>query len=51
MSASQGSAPVLHPVVSAVTQRIRQRSQALRSAYLQRLDRMATLARGADRMG
>ena len=51
MSASQGSAPVLHPVVSAVTQRIRQRSQALRLAYLQRLDRMATLARGADRMG
>ena len=51
MSASQGSTPVLHPVVSAVTQRIRQRSQALRSAYLQRLDRMATLARGADRMG
>ena len=51
MSTSEGTWPLLHPVVSAVTQRIRQRSHALRSAYLERLDRMSALARGADRMG
>ena len=51
MSTSEGTWPLLHPVVSAVTQRMRQRSHALRSAYLERLDRMSALARGADRMG
>ena len=42
---------VLHPVVQAVTERIRQRSRALRSAYLARLERMAGRTRGADRLG
>ena len=46
------SSPVaIHPVVHAVTERIRQRSQALRSAYLEGLDRLAARIRGADRMG
>jgi phosphogluconate dehydratase len=41
----------LHPVVQAVTERIRQRSAALRSAYLARVDKLAARTRGADRMG
>jgi phosphogluconate dehydratase len=41
----------LHPVVRSVTNRIRHRSQALRSSYLARLDRLAARVRGADRMG
>ena len=45
------SPSALHPVVRAVTDRIRHRSQALRSSYLMRLDRLAARVRGADRMG
>jgi phosphogluconate dehydratase len=41
----------LHPVLEAVTQRIRERSASSRSAYLQRLDEAANRDRGADRMG
>jgi phosphogluconate dehydratase len=41
----------LHPVVEAVTQRIRERSAATRSAYLARMDEAAARDRGADRMG
>ncbi|HZN48925.1 MAG TPA: phosphogluconate dehydratase, partial [Ramlibacter sp.] len=41
----------LNPVVQAVTQRIRERSAATRTAYLARLDEAATRDRGADRMG
>ncbi|MEO8153497.1 MAG: phosphogluconate dehydratase [Rhizobacter sp.] len=38
-------------VLLEVTQRIRERSSALRSAYLQRVDQMAARPRGSDRMG
>ena len=41
----------LHPVVAAVTDRIRERSQDGRGAYLRLLDEMASRPRGADRMG
>ncbi len=41
----------LHPVVAAVTDRIRERSQGARGDYLRRLDDMARRQRGADRMG
>jgi phosphogluconate dehydratase len=41
----------LHPVVAAVTGRIRERSAPDRSAYLQRLDAAAARERGADRLG
>ncbi|MCG2594177.1 phosphogluconate dehydratase [Ramlibacter sp. XY19] len=41
----------LHPVLAAVTQRIRERSQPTRSAYLARIDAAAARDRGADRMG
>jgi phosphogluconate dehydratase len=41
----------LHPVVRDVTQRIRERSRALRGAYLQRLAEVRSRDRGADRMG
>jgi phosphogluconate dehydratase len=41
----------LHPVVKAVTQRIRARSAPTRSAYLARIDEAAARERGADRMG
>ncbi|MEJ7932464.1 phosphogluconate dehydratase [Ramlibacter sp. AN1015] len=41
----------LHPVVSAVTDRIRERSRKEREAYLRRMDEMAQRERGADRMG
>ena len=41
----------LHPVVAAVTDRIRERSQGARTDYLRRLDDMARRPRGADRMG
>ncbi|MDE2605752.1 MAG: phosphogluconate dehydratase [Burkholderiales bacterium] len=41
----------LHPVLEAVTQRIRERSAATRSAYLRRLDAAAARDRGADRLG
>ncbi len=41
----------LHPVLDAVTQRIRERSAPTRSAYLSRLDEAAARDRGADRMG
>jgi phosphogluconate dehydratase len=41
----------LHPVLAAVTQRIRERSAPTRSAYLSRLDEAAARDRGADRMG
>lgn len=53
MSASSSASdfPPLHPVLRAVTDRIRQRSQATRSAYLALCERMASRPRGADRMG
>ena len=41
----------MNPTVVEVTDRIRRRSAALRSAYLQRLDRLAARPRGGDRMG
>src|SRR5947209_7820643 len=41
----------LHPAVAAVTERIRQRSAPMRSAYLQRLDAASARGRGHDRMG
>ena len=41
----------LHPAVEAVTQRIRARSAASRSAYLARLDAAAGRKPGAQRMG
>ena len=41
----------LHPVVVAITQRIRERSAPTRSAYLAQLDRAADRKPGADRMG
>ena len=41
----------LHPVVAHVTEKIRTRSRATRSAYLQRLDSTATRAISVDRMG
>ncbi|MDB5856891.1 MAG: 6-phosphogluconate dehydratase [Ramlibacter sp.] len=41
----------LHPVLAAVTQRIRERSAPTRAAYLSRIDQAAARERGADRMG
>ena len=41
----------LHPVVAAVTDRIRTRSASLRSAYLAQIDAMRQRPRGVDRMG
>ncbi len=41
----------LHPTVANVTEKIRERSRAPRSAYLQRLDGAATRAASVDRMG
>jgi phosphogluconate dehydratase len=41
----------LHPTVKAVTERIVRRSATTRSVYLALCERMATRARGADRMG
>ncbi len=41
----------LHPVVASVTERIRERSAAKRSAYLQQVDAMRRRPRGVDRMG
>ena len=43
--------PSLHPTVSAVTQRIVQRSAPTRSAYLSQLAAMAARPAGAQRMG
>lgn len=40
-----------HPVLEAVTQRIRERSAPTRAAYLARLEQAANRDRGADRMG
>jgi len=41
----------LHPVVAAVTERIRERSAPRRSAYLRQIEEAAGRGRGADRMG
>jgi phosphogluconate dehydratase len=41
----------LHPVLAAVTQRIRERSGPTRAAYLSRIDAAAARGRGTDRMG
>src|SRR6478735_11047957 len=41
----------LHPVLQAVTQRIRERSAPTRSAYLDRIAAAANRDRGADRLG
>ena len=38
-------------ILTEVTERIRERSAPTRQAYLQRIDKMASRARGADRMG
>src|SRR5574343_1146921 len=43
--------PAMHPVVAAVTDRIRERSRSTREAYLKRLRATAARPRGADRMG
>ena len=40
-----------HPTLTAVTQRIAQRSLALRSDYLKRVHQLAQRPRGSDRMG
>ena len=41
----------LHPIVAAVTARIRERSAGLRGAYLQQVDALRNRPRGVDRMG
>lgn len=41
----------LHPVVRAVTERIRERSAPRRAAYLRQIDEAAARDRGADRLG
>ncbi|MBC7993538.1 MAG: dihydroxy-acid dehydratase, partial [Rhizobacter sp.] len=41
----------MKPALIEVTQRIRERSTGLRSAYLQRVDQLASRPRGSDRMG
>src|SRR4051812_11948960 len=41
----------IHPVVAEVTQRIRERSVAARTAYLKLIDDAAARDRGADRLG
>ena len=41
----------MKPALIEVTQRIRERSAGLRSAYLQRVDQLASRPRGSDRMG
>jgi phosphogluconate dehydratase len=41
----------MNPAVEEVTQRIRQRSAALRQAYLARIDHLVQRPRGSDRMG
>ncbi len=41
----------LHPVIDAVTDRIRERSAPTRSTYLRQLDQAAGRDRGAERMG
>ncbi|MET0336007.1 MAG: dihydroxy-acid dehydratase, partial [Rhizobacter sp.] len=43
--------PVLDPTLLKVTQRIRERSATLRSAYLRRIEAWGNRPRGADRMG
>ncbi|TXH89418.1 MAG: phosphogluconate dehydratase [Rhodoferax sp.] len=49
---SPGSSPVaVHPVVQAVTARIRQRSAPTRTAYLERVDAMAARPAGNQRLG
>ena len=45
------SAPALHPVVEAVTRRIRERSAPTRTAYLEQIERFAARPPGAQRMG
>jgi len=41
----------MKPALLEVTQRIRERSSSLRSAYLKRVDQLAARPRGSDRMG
>jgi phosphogluconate dehydratase len=41
----------MNPAVQAVTERIRQRSAALRQPYLARIDKLAQRPRGSERMG
>jgi len=41
----------LHPIVHAVTERIRERSRDTRAAYLQQIAALGARDRGADRMG
>ncbi|HKX40094.1 MAG TPA: phosphogluconate dehydratase [Burkholderiaceae bacterium] len=43
--------PALNPEVARITDRIRERSRATRSAYLARVDAAINRPRGADRMG
>src|SRR5689334_3284193 len=43
--------PALNPEVARITERIRERSRATRSAYLARVAAATTRPRGADRMG
>ncbi len=43
--------PPLHDTVAAVTERIRQRSALLRSAYLARIDQLVQRPRSTDRLG
>ena len=45
------SPTALHPVVEAVTRRIRERSVVTRTAYLAQVEQMANRKPGADRMG
>jgi phosphogluconate dehydratase len=41
----------MKPALLEVTQRIRERSAATRSAYLRRVEQAASRSRGSDRMG
>lgn len=41
----------MHPTLALVTERIRQRSQPTRSAYLAQIERLATRPPGSERMG
>ena len=51
MATQNTPSSAIHPVVDAVTRRIRERSASTRSAYLAQIDAAANRDRGADRMG
>jgi phosphogluconate dehydratase len=51
MATQNTPSSAIHPVVDAVTRRIRERSAPTRNAYLAQIDAAANRDRGADRMG